>query len=365
MATDFADQVDLEWAIQLFTDYNPHVERVHEDIAQFRFHKPEWAITATAYSSGYIPVDGDRLLKFREPRLQGIGDTTVVRDSSRSGPETNRHPSVGYLPDSYERVFSATPYGLGELVDTFPEFFDSEKKLVLLEGDETSASHVAALVDEIEHQGKKPTDFVFLPVLDGSTGGFGELFYEYLTGLFFAEKGYIATTYGSRNQRGTADIFAYRIPELAEYGGGFALDLLLDPQGGHFSGGGKPRAFTVEVEPTPSRTLTRGSSGIGQIQDQQYFRGFSGALSAGPGSDPTKEGLTGTLLFGRDGQRRLTYPETLQDPDEQTLYGFKEYAKFLLLEREYDSVATQASSLPEYLASLRDRSLEDVVAEVS
>jgi len=203
--------------------------------------------------------------------------------------------------------------GLDQLRENFPDFFSRDKQLVFLPGEDQSAEGVESVIQDIRDQGRKPQDYVFLPVMHGGSQPVGESFYEYLVALHFIEESFVSIGYGGRNARGVPDLFVYRAPEIATaYGGRFALEFLLAlEKDGIPAEDITGQSFAVEAEPTSQRTRSKRGSDVGQIQEQGYHRPFSGGISTGPSDRSYTEGRIGMVVFGSDAVRTVRYPERL------------------------------------------------------
>lgn len=353
--------VDYDWVVEVLEEHNPHVESAGGKFAEFTFKHPIYAIAATVYSSAYIPLSEDSYVSFREPSFEGTSDVSPFRLKTRK-PETRTRPRGAYSPNSYDRIISPVSFGGSMLQSNFQDFFREDKKLMLLPGG-LGGERSQEKLEQIPDEELRRMNYVFLPVLEGEGAGkLGESFFEYLTALHFIEKGYITTFYGGMHQHGFADLFAYRIPEIAqEYGGGFAVELLFDFDGGGFGSEVSEMSYTVEVEPTDQRVLSTGSSGIGQVKNQKYYRGFSGGFSAGPASSTRSEPRVGTIVYNENCRKLCEEPKETHETDEKVLRGFREYAKFLLLDGEYERLASERESLFSYINSLRENDLEELL----
>lgn len=363
MATSVEDTIDIDWIRTVMERHNPHVEPTTDAVADFRFKRPSWAICATAYSSAYIPLDIDRYIQFREPSFLGISNMAPFTLTEREEPSTFQQRPRQYMPDTFDRVFSPPSSGVAQLRESFPDFFENDKQLVLLPGDDQSAEGVRELIQDIYRQGGEPQDYVFLPVMHGGSQPVGESFYEYLIALHFIEEGFISTGHGARNVRGAPDLFAYRVPELAaKYGGQFALEFLLAPDSvGIPAHESSSQSFAIEAEPTSQRTRSKGNSGVGQIKEQGYHRPFGGGISTGPSDRAYTEGRIGMVVFGSDAEKTIEYPENVGETAEKAMYGFKEYIKFLLLESQYRNLQTSADSFSDYINRVSEIDLEEIL----
>jgi hypothetical protein len=363
MATNVEDTIDMEWIRTVMDRHNPHVESTTDTVADFRFKRPEWAICATTYSSAYIPLDADRYIRFQEPSFLGISNMAPFTLTEREEPSTFRRPPLGYMPDTFDRVFSPSPMGVVQLRESFPDFFERDKQLVLLPGENQSAEGVEDIIQQINDQGYEPQDYVFLPVMHGGSQPVGESFYEYMVALHFIEEGFVPTTYGARNVRGVPDLFVYRVPEIATtYGGRFALEFLLAPdREGISTDNTTSRSFAIEAEPTSQRTRSKGDSGVGQIQGQGYHRPFSGGISTGPSDRSYAEGRIGMVVFGSDAEKAVADPESLGETADKAMYGFKEYLKFILLQSRYGDLQESADTYSAYIDRVSEIDLAEIL----
>jgi len=121
------------------------------------------------------------------------------------------------------------------------------------------------------------------------------------------------------------------------------------------------RSFAIEAEPTSQRTRSKGSSGVGQIQEQRYHRPFSGGISTGPSDRSYTEGQIGMVVFGSDAEKTVKYPERLGETAEKAMYGFKEYVKFLILESQYEDLQRSADSFSAYVDRVSEMDLEQLL----
>lgn len=362
------DEIDLEWIQTVFERHNPHVRRSTDPVADFVFERSLWGLTATAYTRGYIPLTDELLFEFEEPKFKSraLSDTGVRIRSLRTVANDSYHNSHPERLAS-DRPVALTPRGLHQLQKSFPSFFDEEKKLVLLDGHaENTPDHVRELIQEIKDRGDKPANYVFLPVLQRS-GGFpeGEPLFEYLSALHFIEQGYITSISTG------ADLHVYRIPQLHdEVGGRFAFELLFDPSEPVFTGDPQTdRAYAIEVEPTQQRTMSSGSSGIGQIQSKEYHHGFSGAYTAGPAnreyaaSRRSSPSSIGALVFDGRGRKHQFAPEQELNVYDEEIESFLNFAGSLLLEPQYEHLQSEIPTFAEYVERITQTTIDPAISD--
>lgn len=363
MVTNTEEEIDYHWLRRVTDEYNPHVVQSDNPVADFKFKRPEWGLCATAYSRAFLVLNEEQTLTFQEPSMDGISDNELVSISQYSRPDTYVH-ATNYTPKQYERILGITPSGIADLRTDFPDLFEKPKYLTFVE-EEDPGDTIEDIVNQINDSGDDPDQYVLYPINDHDGRTVGEAFFEYMAALHYISQGYIATNFGSRNVRGAADMYAWRLPELAtKFGGRFPLEFLLAPDKTGISAlDTELRSVAIEAEPTSTRTRSGGSSGIGQVKEQGYHRPYNAGMAVGPSDESRAEGGVGMMAFSSDGQKIVEQPEQYSTMNETAKRGFTEYMKYILLDSKYEQLQSEANSFTEYTETLLKMTLQDVLSE--